>query len=92
MKLSARNQLAGTVKALNVGMVNAEVVLALQGGGEITAVITKSSCERLGLAVGQPACAVVKASDVMVGVCGNHGASGGTSGGGCDCQGKGGTP
>ncbi|NJL31317.1 MAG: TOBE domain-containing protein, partial [Phycisphaerales bacterium] len=67
MKVSARNQLAGMVKVLNVGVVNAEVVIALPGGMEIAAIISKSSCESLGLKVGSPACAVIKASDVMVG-------------------------
>lgn len=79
MKISARNQLVGTVSSLNVGIVNAEVVIDLPGGLSITSVITKSSCDRLGLKVGMKACAVVKASDVMIGVC-----SGSES---CDCQG-----
>ncbi len=81
MKISAGNQLAGMVKALNVGVVNAEVVIALPGGMEIASIISKSSCERLGLKVGSPACAVVKASDVMVGVC-----EGPSGPGGCGCQ------
>ena len=77
MKISARNQLEGKIKAMNLGAVNAEVVVELPGGGTITAVITKASAEKLNLAVGQQAFAVVKASDVMIGVCGK---------GQCDCQ------
>lgn len=68
MRLSARNQLKGTVKSISHGAVNTEVVIALPGGSEIVSIITKSSAEALGLAVGKPAYAVVKASSVMVAV------------------------
>ncbi|ABN56595.1 MULTISPECIES: TOBE domain-containing protein [Methanoculleus] len=68
MKLSARNQLPGKVKALNVGVVTAEVVVELDGGGELVAVITKKSVENLGLAVGKKVYAVVKSTEVMVAV------------------------
>lgn len=76
MKISARNQIEGTVKKITRGMVNAEVVLELPGGVELTAVITVSSADRLELAEGKQAFAVVKASDVMIGICGK---------GACDC-------
>lgn len=66
MEISARNSLKGTVKAIEVGTVNSEVVLEVASGVEITAVITKASAERLGLQVGKEAYAVVKASDVMI--------------------------
>ncbi len=68
MKLSARNTLKGTVKRVTVGAVNTEVVIALPGGVEIVSIITKESAESLGLAVGKEAYAVIKASNVMVGV------------------------
>ena len=68
MKLSARNTLKGTVKHIAVGAVNTEVVIALPGGVEIVSIITKESAENLGLAVGKEAYAVIKASNVMVGV------------------------
>jgi molybdate transport system regulatory protein len=68
MKLSARNQLRGTVKRVTRGSVNMEVVLALPGGAEIVSIITIVSGEALGLKEGQPAIAVIKASDVMVAV------------------------
>ena len=68
MQTSARNTLKGTVKQLTVGAVNTEVVITLPGGLEIVSIITKASAERLGLAVGKPAFAVIKASSVMVGV------------------------
>lgn len=66
MQLSARNVLKGTVKQLTPGAVNTEVVVGLPGGQEIVSVITKSSAERLGLAVGREVYAVIKASNVMI--------------------------
>lgn len=68
MKLSARNQLPGKVTAVNMGVVTAEVVIALDGGGELVAVITKTSVENLGIAVGKKVHAVVKSTEVMVAV------------------------
>lgn len=68
MKLSARNQLPGKVKAVNEGVVTAEVVIELDGGGELIAVITKKSVENLGIAVGKKVYAVVKSTEVMVAV------------------------
>lgn len=68
MKISARNTLKGTIARITEGAVNSEVVISLPGGQEIVSVITRASAERLGLAVGQPAYAVMKASDVMVAV------------------------
>ena len=67
MKISARNVLAGSVERVEKGAVNSEVVLTLRGGETIVAVITNSSANSLGLAVGKPAFAVVKASEVMIG-------------------------
>ncbi|HTH13172.1 MAG TPA: molybdopterin-binding protein [Spirochaetia bacterium] len=68
MKLSAKNVLKGTVKSILSGAVNAEVVIVLPGGAEITSVITKGSVESLGLKVGSTAYAVIKASNVILGV------------------------
>ena len=68
MKSSARNTLKGTVKTITPGAVNTEVVIELPGGQEVVSIITKASAERLGLQVGKAAYAVVKASNVMVGV------------------------
>ena len=68
LRLSARNQLKGTVDAVKDGMVNCEVDITLAGGEKITSVITMSSAERLGLAAGKEVRAVIKASDIMVGV------------------------
>jgi len=68
MKLSARNIMKGKVIQVKPGVVNTEVVLELPGGGQIVSIITKESAENLGLTVGKPAYAVVKASSVMIGV------------------------
>ncbi|WP_276300658.1 TOBE domain-containing protein [Halorussus lipolyticus] len=66
MALSARNRLSGTVKSLDTQGLMAEVVVETDGGQEITAVITSSSAERLGLAEGEEVDAVVKATEVMI--------------------------
>ncbi len=67
MKISARNQLAGTVASVSTGAINSEVVIDV-GGVQMVAVITNDSVKRLGLAAGKKAYAVVKASDVMVAI------------------------
>jgi len=67
-RLSARNQLAGTVAAVTPGAVNAEVVLDLGSGTSIAAIVTQASVQALGLTVGRPATALFKASSVIVGV------------------------
>lgn len=67
VKLSARNMIKGTVKSVDHGVVNSEVVIELAGGQEIVSVITKNSAESLGLAAGKEVYAVIKASSVMIG-------------------------
>ena len=66
--LSARNQLKGTITAVHDGAVNAEILLTLDGGEEITSIITMASAKRLELKAGVKAAAIIKASDVMIGV------------------------
>lgn len=66
MKVSARNLVPGTVKSISNGMVSSEVVLEIAPGVEIVSVVTKNSVEAMGLAVGQPAKAMIKASSVML--------------------------
>ncbi|MDR1577793.1 MAG: TOBE domain-containing protein [Deltaproteobacteria bacterium] len=63
---SARNQLAGKISQLTPGAVNTEVILELNGGTKVTAIITNSSAQSLGLTVGKEACALIKASWVIV--------------------------
>ena len=68
MKLSARNVLKGKVKQVKAGAVNSEVIVELPGGTEIVSVITKESAENLKLKAGKAVYAVIKASNVMIGV------------------------
>ena len=68
MQTSARNVLKGTFWIVTHGAVNTEGVIEIAPGVEVVSIITKASADRLGLAVGGTAYAVVKASDVMVGV------------------------
>ena len=68
MKLSARNQLQGTVQDIHKGAVNAIVKLQLPCGQVLCATISLDAVEELGLSVGNPAYAIIKATSVMVGV------------------------
>lgn len=63
---SARNTLTGPIDRIVRGSVNSEVTLDLSEGKTVCAVITNVSVEALGLEVGQPACAVFKASSVIL--------------------------
>lgn len=67
-KLSARNQLAGTVTDVKAGAVNAEVDIELKGGEKIAATITHDSVATLGLAKGQAATVAFKAGAVILAV------------------------
>ena len=68
MKISARNQLSGTVKSVTAGAVMSEVVVALDGGQEVVAAITAESARSLGLAAGSKVVAIIKSTEVMVAV------------------------
>ena len=67
METSARNQLAGTVESVMLGAVMAEVVVDVNGT-QVVAAITKDSAERLGLEKGRSVVAIIKATDVMIGI------------------------
>jgi molybdopterin-binding protein len=67
MQISARNVLKGKVKQVTPGAVNSEIIVELPGGIEVVSIITKASAERLGLAKGKDAYAIIKASNVMIG-------------------------
>jgi len=67
MRTSARNQLAGTVAAVSIGAVMAEIQVNVDGV-TIVSVITKESAEKLGLAEGVKASVIIKSTDVMIGV------------------------
>ena len=67
MQLSARNQLSGTVRNVELGAVMAEVSVEV-AGQQIVSAITRASAERLGLAEGQPVTVFIKATEVILGV------------------------
>lgn len=66
VRTSARNHLWGEVKRIHDGPVNSEVTLAMKNGKSVCAVVTRDSVLKLGLAVGAPACAIFKASSVIL--------------------------
>jgi molybdopterin-binding protein len=68
MKLSARNQIKGTIVEIRKGVTTAHVRLDIGGGVIITSSITNEAVDDLGLAAGKVAQAVIKASDVMIGI------------------------
>ena len=66
--ISARNQLAGTIVKVTEGAVNGHVSLEMADGNVVSGSITNEAIESLGLKVGDPALAVIKTTDVMVGI------------------------
>lgn len=67
MKISARNQIAGTVLSVTPGAVSASVKIDIGGGNIITSSVTDEAVGDLGLAVGDRVTVIVKASDVLIG-------------------------
>jgi molybdopterin-binding protein len=67
MKISARNRLKGTISEVTKGATTAHVKIDV-GGTIVTASITNAAVDELKLAKGQTAYAIIKASDVMVGI------------------------
>jgi len=65
MALSARNQLAGTVKEIQIGDIMAHVVVKV-GSNLVESVITRNSAEELGLKKGDKVRVVVKSTEVMI--------------------------
>ena len=68
MKLSARNQLKGTIIEINEGAVNAIVKINVGNNNIITADITLQSVKELELGIGKEVIAVIKSTSVMIGV------------------------
>ena len=66
MKLSARNQIKGTVIAVQKGQTTGHVRIDVGQGIVITSSITNEAIDDLDIKVGDEAMAVIKASDVMV--------------------------
>ena len=69
-KVSARNQLPGTITQVKPGAVNTEVDIELKGGEQVTATVTNDSVDTLGLRKGQSATAIFKAGAVILAVAG----------------------
>lgn len=67
-RLSARNQLQGTITKVTGGAVNSEIDITLNGGELVAATVTNDSVDNLGLNVGQPATAIFKAGSVILAV------------------------
>jgi molybdate transport system regulatory protein len=67
-KVSARNQLPGTIAQVKPGTVNTEVDIELKGGEQVTATVTNDSVDTLGLRKGQSVTAIFKAGAVILAV------------------------
>ncbi|MCF0226532.1 MAG: TOBE domain-containing protein [Methanobrevibacter sp.] len=67
MELSARNQLNGKVKNVELGMITASIKIEVEDPNVITAVITKESAEKLGLKEGDDVKAIIKSTEIIVG-------------------------
>ncbi len=74
MKLSARNKLKGKITAIEEGLITAKVKIDLGNGNEIVSIISKDSISELNLKLGDTAFAVIKSTEVIVGIP-------------CDCKG-----
>jgi molybdopterin-binding protein len=68
MRLSARNNLKGVVKSIEEGLITSKVVIDLGNGNEIVSIISKDAIADLGLEIGKEAYAVIKSTEVIVGV------------------------
>ena len=68
MKLSARNQLKGTIVDLKKGATTAHITVEIAGGDLVKSSITNEAVDDLGLEQGQKVIAIIKASDVMIAV------------------------
>lgn len=68
MRISARNQIKGTVIEVKKGATTSHVRVDIGGGQVITSSITNESVDDLGIKAGGKATVVIKASDVMIAV------------------------
>ncbi|TAK49076.1 MAG: transporter [Xanthobacteraceae bacterium] len=68
MKLSARNIISGKVVEITKGATTSHVRIEINPSVVITAAITNEAVEELGIATGKQAMAIIKASDVLVGI------------------------
>lgn len=67
MKISARNNLKGTVESVDVGAIMANVKIKIDSPGLITAIITEESVKDLDIKEGNKVIAIIKSTEVMVG-------------------------
>ena len=67
VRVSARNQLRGTVKSIKTGSVMAEIIVELGDGQQIVSAITNTSAQSLNLKQGDSVLAIIKATEVMIG-------------------------
>ena len=67
MRLSARNQLDGTVESVEKGIITAKVRIKIQAPATITAVITKEAVEDLKIKKGDKVSAIIKSTEVIIG-------------------------
>lgn len=68
MKLSARNILKGIVKSIEEGLITSKVVIELGNGNKIVSIISKEAISDLELEVGKTAFAIIKSTEIIVGV------------------------
>jgi len=68
LRLSAANQLKGKITAVKEGAINAEIDVRTAGGENLSAIVTNSSVKNLALAVGDEVTAIIKATQIIVGV------------------------
>jgi len=68
MRISARNQIKGTVKEVKKGATTAHVMVDIGGGQIVTSSITNEAVDGLGIKAGSSVYIVIKASDVMIGI------------------------
>lgn len=67
MEISARNKINGKITDIKTGGVMTSVKIQVEEPGEITALITKESVEKLGLKEGDDATAIIKSTEIIVG-------------------------
>ncbi|MBK6344440.1 MAG: TOBE domain-containing protein [Bacteroidales bacterium] len=67
MKISARNQIKGSIIEVKPGVVTAKVIIDIGGGNRLSSVITMDSVEELNLKPGDEVVAIIKSTEVMIG-------------------------
>ena len=67
LNISARNKFLGTVDTINKGEINSELIIDIGNGDKIASIITTNSIESLNIEEKKQVCAIIKASDVMLG-------------------------